>query len=77
LGRNKTQEKEAKYMLYIGVDIHKRKLQICVVDEQGSKRMDMRVENSPDAVFAFFLGISLPGSVAIEPTHNWGSYTIC
>ena len=59
-------------MLYVGVDIHKSNLQVCLLDEQGNRCINTRVENSADAVEAFFRGISLPASVGMEPTHNWG-----
>lgn len=59
-------------MLYIGIDIHKRFPQICIVDEQGRRVLTIRIENTPHAVAAYFSTVSLPASVAMEPTHNWG-----
>jgi transposase len=60
-------------MLYIGVDIHKRNLQVCVLDEQGEQLANLKVANERESVVSYFSRIGLSASVAMEPTHNWGA----
>lgn len=59
-------------MLYIGIDLHKRTLQICVLDMSGIRIIDCRISNDLDSVVSFFRKFELPVSVALESTHNWG-----
>lgn len=59
-------------MLYVGIDVHKRNLQICVMDRNGEGRIDLRLENRRESVAGYFIKIKSPASVALEATHNWG-----
>lgn len=59
-------------MLYIGIDVHKKNLQICVLNEVGEKLASLRIENTPDCVDGYFRKLELPASIALEATHNWG-----
>ena len=70
-GEFKTQ-KEAKYMLYIGMDVHKRTLQVCVLDESGTRRIDTKIANDKKDLLDFFDRFSSQASVALEASHNWG-----
>ena len=59
-------------MLYIGIDVHKKNLQICVLDGKGKRMSDCRLENRPESVSGYFAKIDTPAGVALEATHNWG-----
>ena len=59
-------------MLYVGIDVHKKNLQVCVLDSDGNRMSDCRVANQPDSVVGRFAKVMLPASVALEATHNWG-----
>lgn len=59
-------------MLYIGIDVHKKNLQVCVVDQAGCRLSDCRLENQPSSVLGHFSRIEMPAAVALEATHNWG-----
>ena len=65
-------KKEAKFMLYIGIDVHKKNLQVCVIDGVGNRMRDCRLENRPHSVSSYFEKIERPAGVALEATHNWG-----
>lgn len=58
-------------MLYIGIDVHKKNLQVCIMDEQAQVLRQCRVANDQQSMVLFFE--SLPGAaVALEASHNWG-----
>jgi transposase len=59
-------------MLYIGIDVHKKNLQICVLDMRGNRVASFRLLNALESVIEYFAGVVLPAQVALEATHNWG-----
>lgn len=59
-------------MLYIGIDVHKKNLQVCVLDGEGNRISNCPVENQPVSVVNHFSKMALPGCIALEATHNWG-----
>jgi transposase len=59
-------------MLYIGIDVHKKNLQVCVLDSDGNRLSNCRLENQPVSVGSYFATIETPAAVALEATHNWG-----
>jgi transposase len=64
--------KEANVMLYVGIDVHKKNLQVCVVDGEGNRISDCRLANELESVYGFFDRIETPAGIALEATHNWG-----
>jgi transposase len=59
-------------MLYVGVDIHKKNLQVCVLGEDGKQLGNCKVANERESVVGYFCNLARPAAVAMEPTHNWG-----
>ena len=59
-------------MLYVGIDVHKKNLQVCVVDNEGNRQSNCRVANQPETVKEYFSKIETGAGVALEATHNWG-----
>jgi transposase len=59
-------------MLYVGIDVHKKNLQVCVLDKAGNRIKDCRLENKPESVSGYFAKLDTPAGVALEATHNWG-----
>jgi transposase len=60
-------------MLYVGIDVHKRSLQVCVLDESGNRTMDRKLDNDRESLTRFFDQFELPAlKVALESTYNWG-----
>lgn len=58
-------------MLTIGVDVHKKYLQVCVLDGSKNVILECRIANEEASVIGFFSGYG-GCSVALEPSHNWG-----
>lgn len=59
-------------MIYIGMDVHKKNLSVCVLDESGAALERCKVKNLRDSVINYMSKWSQPAKVALEPTHNWG-----
>lgn len=59
-------------MIYVGIDVHKKSLQTCVLNKVGDKLASAKIENTPDSVDGCFRNLQLPAGVALEATHNWG-----
>ena len=58
-------------MLYIGMDVHKKNLEVCVLDALGQRLQSIKVRNDKESVVRFVNSLDQPGSLALEPTHNW------
>jgi transposase len=55
----------------VGIDLHKSRSHIAVVDEQGRKILSRRIENDP-ATFLELLGeIDGESKIAVEATYGW------
>jgi transposase len=63
---------EAQAMLYVGVDLHRKRSVIAALDEEGTPVLRRRIESRPEAfqrVFGELKPASL--SVAFEATYGW------
>lgn len=58
-------------MLRIGIDVHKRTLQVCVLDEAKKPIRECRIANDKASVVGFFDEYR-SSFVAPESSHNWG-----
>jgi len=58
-------------MLSIGIDVHKRNLQVCVLDSGEKPVRECRIANEEASVIGFFRAYA-SSSVALEASHNWG-----
>ena len=59
-------------MLYIGIDVHKKNLQICVLDSEGNRLNECRIANQLESVCGYMERFPSPAEIALEATHNWG-----
>lgn len=60
-------------MLYIGVDVHKKNLSICVLDEESKILRQCKIANELPTVCSFFKEYQEDTKVALEASHNWGA----
>jgi transposase len=58
-------------MYYVGIDLHKRTVWICVLDSQGRRVHSIRLHAGPNSLKAFFKEVPRPFRVALEATYNW------
>jgi len=55
---------------WVGIDLHRRRSQIAIIDEQGELTLSRRVVNDPDT-FRELLGDPDGTHVALEATYGW------
>jgi hypothetical protein len=58
--------------VYVGMDVHRKRSQVAVIDEAGVQQRNRNVPNDPTKL-APILGALPPGPpVAFEAAHGWG-----
>src|SRR5262245_25329014 len=63
--------KEATKMIYVGIDLHRKRSQIAALDEQGRELLSRRVANDPEALKAILGELGGELQVALEATYGW------
>ena len=59
-------------MVYVGMDVHRKRTQVAILDEDGTQLMNRNVPNDP-AEMATILGPLGPGTPAVfEAAYGWG-----
>ena len=58
-------------MIYVGIDLHRKRSQIAALDEQGTELLSRRVANDPDALKAILAELGGELQVALEATYGW------
>src|SRR5260370_35885669 len=60
-----------KKMIYVGIDLHRKRSQIAALDEQGTELLSRRVANDPDALKAILTELGGELQIALEATYGW------
>src|SRR5215510_11570523 len=58
-------------MIYVGIDLHRKRSQIAALDEQGRELLSRRVANDPEALKAILGELGGELQVALEATYGW------
>jgi len=58
-------------MIYVGIDLHRKRSQIAALDEQGTELLSRRVANDPEALKAILAELGGELQVALEATYGW------
>src|SRR6266516_1340964 len=58
-------------MIYVGIDLHRKRSQIAALDEQGTELLSRRVANEPEALKAILAELGGELQVALEATYGW------
>jgi transposase len=56
---------------YVGIDLHRRRSQVVILDGDGVKRSSVRVENSPGALVEAVAAAGEAPEVVLEATWGW------
>ena len=56
---------------YVGIDLHRRRSQVVILDEDGEKRSSVRVENSPVVLAEAVAAAGEAPEVVMEATWGW------
>lgn len=60
-------------MVYVGVDLHRKRSHVVALDDQGEKLLSRRIANEPEEFFRIFGELEPePLNVAFEATYGWG-----
>src|SRR6058998_318661 len=63
--------KGAQAVIYVGIDLHRKRSQIAALDEQGTELLSRRVANDPEALKAILSELGNELHVALEATYGW------
>ena len=58
-------------MLYVGLDVHRRRTQVAVVDEEGHELFNRNVPNDPEKLADVLSGAEPGTPVVFEATYGW------
>src|ERR671935_12737 len=58
-------------MIYVGIDLHRKRSQIAALDEQGTELLSRRVANDPEGLKAILAELGDELQVALEATYGW------
>jgi transposase len=58
-------------MIYVGIDLHRKRSQIAALDEQGTELLSRRVANDPEALRVILAELGSELQVALEATYGW------
>jgi hypothetical protein len=63
--------------IYVGMDVHRKRSQVAVVDEAGNQQRNRNLPNDPARLIPI-LGALPPGTpVAFEAAYGWGGWSSC
>ena len=58
-------------MVYVGIDLHRNRSQIAVLNEQGAELVSRRIGNDPGAFLELLQEIGDDAKIALEATYGW------
>ncbi len=57
--------------MYVGIDLHRKRSQIAVLDQGGSELLSRRIVNDPQTFLELLGGFGGEAKVALEATYGW------
>jgi transposase len=67
----KPESKEAHIMNSVGIDLHRNRSHIAVIDEQGELSLSRRIVNDRDTFLEMLGGLDGESQIAVEATYGW------
>ena len=58
-------------MVYVGIDLHRNRSQIAVLDRDGQQLLSRRITNDPKSFLELLQGLGDELEVALEATYGW------
>src|SRR5215211_1202865 len=58
-------------MVYVGIDLHRNRSQIAVLDRDGEQLLSRRIVNDPDTFLELLHGLGDDAEIALEATYGW------
>ena len=58
--------------VYVGIDVHRKRSQIAVIDEAGEVQVNRNVPNGVESLLTVMGGLPAGTAVAFEASYGWG-----
>lgn len=58
-------------MVYVGIDLHRKRSQVCAIDADGRELLSRRIDNEPQALLALLGSLGEQPLVALEAAYGW------
>jgi transposase len=58
-------------MVYVGIDLHRKRSQVAVLDEDGGELLSRRIVNDPETFLDLLAGVGSESKIALEATYGW------
>ncbi|MGH9892698.1 MAG: IS110 family transposase [bacterium] len=58
--------------VYVGLDVHRKRTQVAILDEEGGEVLNRNVQNDPTELAAILGSLDAGTSVAFEAAYGWG-----
>ena len=58
-------------MVYVGIDLHRKRSQLCALDQHGEQLLARQIVNEPEALLAALAELPGTPSVALEAGFGW------
>jgi transposase len=58
-------------MMYVGIDLHRKRSHITAMDEDGQVALSRRVDNDPGAIRGLLAEVGSEARIALEATYGW------
>lgn len=63
--------------MFYGLDVHKRFIQVCRIDDEGKQRCDFRIDADRDSILDFAESLTEHDAVVLETTfHSWAIWSL-
>lgn len=63
--------------MFFGLDVHKRFIQVCRIDDEGKQRSDFRIDADRESILGFAESLTEHDAVVLETTfHSWAIYSL-
>lgn len=59
-------------MVYVGMDVHRKRTQVAVLDERGQEMMNRNLPNDPGELAPLLMSLGDDVSVVFEAAYGWG-----
>jgi transposase len=59
-------------MVYAGIDVHRKRSQVAIIDKSGSEVLNRNLENGSEALIDILEDLNPGTPVAFEATYGWG-----
>ena len=58
--------------VYVGLDVHRKRTQVAILDEEGAELLNRNVQNDPAEMIAVLGSLDAGTAVAFEAAYGWG-----